>query len=255
MIRLIKKTGVALSYIGTVVGLLYLWPDIQGLPEAYGWTWGHVMPDRETVTFIFLGISLAWILWMDARPFFKDYFSKKIPQAPLIIEHAFWHSPMDGSSISKQHVRIVNVSETETVDDVAVYLDRVRYMAILHSPLSPAVGDYLMFVDGEKSKSLRPGEGGILCYMDAPEGFGMDEVPIEIGPFASKSSTKWGNFKALKFDFIIFTKRYPPLEMTTWIKQLPSEKGTGSTITAGIGEPSNGLKTLDQKPGAKLPAS
>lgn len=71
--QLVRAAWRSLALAGTVVGVLYLWPDLQGLPEVYGFEWGQVMPDRETITFVLLGLALAWIVWMDARPVIKKW--------------------------------------------------------------------------------------------------------------------------------------------------------------------------------------
>ncbi len=69
LFRIIKHWGGrSVSFAMGVLGLLYIWPDIQGLPSAYGFKWGQIMPDRETVAYILLMLALLWIIWIDIRP-------------------------------------------------------------------------------------------------------------------------------------------------------------------------------------------
>lgn len=53
--QVIRAAGRSLALAGTIVGVLYLWPDIKGLPEAYGLAWADIMPDREIVAYVLLG--------------------------------------------------------------------------------------------------------------------------------------------------------------------------------------------------------
>ena len=56
------------SAISILLALLWFPPDIRDLPEAYGWKWGDLMLDRETVLLAIATIALLWIMWMDVRP-------------------------------------------------------------------------------------------------------------------------------------------------------------------------------------------
>ena len=68
----------SLASIGTIVGILYLWPDIKGLPAAYGlsWAWLAVI-EREHIAYIALAIVLAWLFWIDVRPFAQNWWQKR----------------------------------------------------------------------------------------------------------------------------------------------------------------------------------
>lgn len=60
----------------TVIGVLYAWPDIRDLPEAYGYEWGQVVPDRETAALVVLGFALLWIVWIDVRPTIRRWMAE-----------------------------------------------------------------------------------------------------------------------------------------------------------------------------------
>jgi hypothetical protein len=60
--------GRSISVALFVLGVLYFWPDIRDLPAVYGYRWGQLMPDRESVAYVLLGLALLWIIWMDVRP-------------------------------------------------------------------------------------------------------------------------------------------------------------------------------------------
>lgn len=79
-----KAIWKTLAAIGTILGLLYLWPDIEGLPEVYPETFGRLESigwlmsiEREMVAFVALALALTWILWMDLRPFAKALFQRQ----------------------------------------------------------------------------------------------------------------------------------------------------------------------------------
>lgn len=72
LLRTIRKLGGrSIAAALSVLGLLYLWPDIKGLPKAYGFEWGQLMPDREIVAYIVLALALGWIIWIDVRPYLR----------------------------------------------------------------------------------------------------------------------------------------------------------------------------------------
>lgn len=69
LLRTIKRWGGrSISAALLILGLLYVWPDIQGLAPAYGYKWGQLVPDRETVAYVLLAGALLWIIWIDVRP-------------------------------------------------------------------------------------------------------------------------------------------------------------------------------------------
>ena len=68
VLNLIKAAKKPLSIAFAILALLWFWPDIRDLPDAYGLKWGQIMPDRTGVAYIMLGLSLLWIIWMDIRP-------------------------------------------------------------------------------------------------------------------------------------------------------------------------------------------
>lgn len=84
--RFFLATWRSLVLVGTVVGLLYLWPDIQELPSAYGLRWGQVMPDRAALALILLGLALSWIVWIDVRPAARRWMTARTKH-PLTIVH------------------------------------------------------------------------------------------------------------------------------------------------------------------------
>lgn len=85
ILSLFKAARKSLSFAISVLTLLWFYPDIRDLPDAYGFKWGQIMPDRETVAFVLLGISISWIVWIDVRPtIIRWWRSRKDP--PLKIE-------------------------------------------------------------------------------------------------------------------------------------------------------------------------
>lgn len=67
--NIIRAVWKPVTWCGTAIGILYLWPDIRDLPQTYGLTWGFpVWFDREAVSYFMLVIALAWIVWIDTRP-------------------------------------------------------------------------------------------------------------------------------------------------------------------------------------------
>lgn len=74
IIESILAFWVSLTFIGTIVGILFLWPDIQELPKIYPRLFGWIpMVKRGTIALIALVPTLAWILWMDARPYVNHW--------------------------------------------------------------------------------------------------------------------------------------------------------------------------------------
>jgi len=67
-ITIFKAIWRSLTFIGAVVGILYLWPDIQGLPQIYPDAFGRItMPERETIMAAALVIAAIYIFWIDVR--------------------------------------------------------------------------------------------------------------------------------------------------------------------------------------------
>lgn len=160
----------SLGFLMFIIGLLYLWPDIQGLPEIYpkffGW---FPMVERETITFILLGIAILWIIWIDARPLVKSLILqyRKLPLditfanivnsnyvfgAPII--RAEWFVTADGSKASMVcrnfYIPVENKTE-KTIDNVKV---------ILHSGGLPVTNFSLTLPheSGNDSISISPGQ-------------------------------------------------------------------------------------------------
>jgi len=79
----------SLFIVGGVVGLLYLWHDIKGLPAAYGsdWeTWAKYIPEQLTVAYIVLFFMLAWVIWIDVRPSLRKWLAERKVQVPPELE-------------------------------------------------------------------------------------------------------------------------------------------------------------------------
>lgn len=78
ILAFLRATWRSLSSIGTVLGLLYLWPDIRGLPAVYGLSWGWLaMIEREHISYIALALALAWLFWREVRPFVQGWWQKR----------------------------------------------------------------------------------------------------------------------------------------------------------------------------------
>ena len=69
----------------TVIGVLYLWPDIKGLPGQFGYSWGWLMPEQQTITYVALGLALGWIFWMDVRRLIKQWWRSRSQTIPSTI--------------------------------------------------------------------------------------------------------------------------------------------------------------------------
>jgi hypothetical protein len=78
ILRALQAFWRSATFCGTVIGLLYLWPDIQSLPEQYDLKWEFPMRlDREAITLLFLGAAMVWIVWMDIRPWVRAWIEKR----------------------------------------------------------------------------------------------------------------------------------------------------------------------------------
>lgn len=78
ILTVLKAVWGSLVLIGTIVGILFLWPDIQELPKIYPRLFGWVpMLERGEIAYIALIPALAWILWMDARPYIQSWWQKR----------------------------------------------------------------------------------------------------------------------------------------------------------------------------------
>ncbi|MEP0314749.1 MAG: hypothetical protein ABJL57_17285 [Hyphomonas sp.] len=62
----------AMAFLGTFIGILYIWPDIKGLDEEFPWL-GGLMPSREELLIVFALVCLVYILWIDLRPFWTRH--------------------------------------------------------------------------------------------------------------------------------------------------------------------------------------
>jgi hypothetical protein len=95
----ISRTWRALTAIAGIIGVLFLWQDLQylpkamGLPDAYSWAWRWLLElERETVAFLLLGLALAWILWIDARPLVWRWLENRKPQQIIISDTPYCES-------------------------------------------------------------------------------------------------------------------------------------------------------------------
>lgn len=224
-----------------LVSIASFWPTIKGLPSQYGYKWGEIIPERETILWVFLVALLFWLVWVDIGPHIIDQFKAK---HPLKLDHA----PGLGWSEDPHafHISISNTSKSETIEDVSVFLASVQHIGTVRSALSPDAGDYLLFIDGSTKQTLRPDETGILQYMSTPNGVKDGKIAIEVGPFAHKMKSNWHNFQAFQFDFIIHCKGYPASKQSIWCQCFVNESQNGSTMQFGLGKPSDAeLKRSD----------
>lgn len=75
--RLLRKFLDFALALGAFVGLLYLPKDVKELPEALK-DWGFALTlDRETLLFVFAGLLVLYIGWMDLRPMVRDWQEKR----------------------------------------------------------------------------------------------------------------------------------------------------------------------------------
>ena len=101
--KLLRATWQSLGLIGTVIGIIYIWPDIRGLPETFGFQWGFPMwLDREVVAYVALGGTLAWIAWIDIRPFVKQWWDKRGRPSHFIVHNNVYCEARNISSEEKE---------------------------------------------------------------------------------------------------------------------------------------------------------
>ncbi|MCT7374417.1 hypothetical protein [Chelativorans salis] len=70
----IKRFWDALAFGGLLIGLIYIPADLYGLPDAYPWLRTvATMVDRSDLILAFAILAVAYIIWMDARPFLSRF--------------------------------------------------------------------------------------------------------------------------------------------------------------------------------------
>ncbi len=103
----------------TGIGVLYFWPDIQGLPEAYpkilgpDWEATFEAVDREVVAYVLLGMAILWIFWIDARPYILEWWGKGYSPSIKIGDKLFCET---------QNIRSNNIPSELSLHDNIYYL-------------------------------------------------------------------------------------------------------------------------------------
>jgi hypothetical protein len=57
--------------VTVLLGLLYIPPDIKGLPQALRGPLGFLVTYKETLILVYAVVLTLWIAWRDARPYLK----------------------------------------------------------------------------------------------------------------------------------------------------------------------------------------
>jgi hypothetical protein len=157
----------SISFVASVLAILWFWPDIRDLPKAYGLNWDQILPDRGTVEHALLGIALLWILWMDARPTVGRWLQSR-KERPLKIawgENVLWTQRVGEQVFMVWTVKIRNAS-SKTLEGVEVFLNRV---------VQKAPGKGTKMIEGrlslknsdEKSFDILPGMAREVCLFRA----------------------------------------------------------------------------------------
>lgn len=107
-VKFLRSVWRSLAFIGTVVGILYLWPNIRDLPSTFGGTWE--LPnwlDGEHLAYGLLAFACAWIFWIDARPFVKEWWRKRSHSSTFnVSENIYCASHFINSSSDEQNLDI-----------------------------------------------------------------------------------------------------------------------------------------------------
>lgn len=156
--------GRSISIASAILGILYWWPNIRGLPNEYGYTWGQFIPNREIAALIALSFTMVWIIWMDIRPAIRDFISRQnerflindriycesrlinklTPESPRIYQNKFFlvvsNNNRDGESLRRVQARVISVVPPPMVlriKDAADEMTDIRH------------GEYALFELGE----------------------------------------------------------------------------------------------------------
>ena len=85
--KLVRTAKRSLTLIATILGVIYIPPNIQGLAAAYGFAWE--IPqwlDSERAAYVSLAIACAWIFWMDIRPLVTEWWQRNQGSSTFAIE-------------------------------------------------------------------------------------------------------------------------------------------------------------------------
>jgi hypothetical protein len=98
--KVVRAGWHTLAAAGTLVGILYLAPDVSGLPEVFPWLEG-AMPSREALLIVFGIACVAYIAWIDLRPLVFQRLAS-IPEAIGPRELSFVFMRGDDLSLDRQ---------------------------------------------------------------------------------------------------------------------------------------------------------
>ena len=216
-LRFILATWRSLSFAGSVLALLWFWPDIRDLPEAYGFKWGQVMPDREAVALVLLGISVVWIVWIDVRPRAMRWWRSR-KELPLKVEFPDWvnhigkYGPNKKSTFylnkdagsndrftrSKYYIGITNTTQ-RTIKNVSIYLHELK------SGAGSFPEKKLTTETGAVEINLRPGQTDyfLIGFRDNPE-MNAEHVSLVDGAVFRRIEAEWAYHGPKNKDIIGF---------------------------------------------------
>jgi hypothetical protein len=63
----------SLAALSGLVGVLYLWSDIEGLPQALAKPREILMDNREIILFWFCVFLVVLVVWRDIGPFLRQF--------------------------------------------------------------------------------------------------------------------------------------------------------------------------------------
>ncbi len=78
MLRLLRKLWDAVGFAGLLIGIIYIPADLYGLADTYPWLLTvSGMFDRFDLVVGFAVLCVAYIFWMDLRPYLKRRHQKR----------------------------------------------------------------------------------------------------------------------------------------------------------------------------------
>ncbi|WP_366554731.1 hypothetical protein [Aquibaculum sediminis] len=186
MFKVLKASWRSLSIMMSVLGILWFWPNIRDWPIAYGYEWGNILPQRETVMWLLLAAALLWIVWIDIRPLVRPWWRSW--RGPLRISFPNEVNLPNKVSMNKKEcmvycseesdktirfvkylIGIENISNTKSVKNVKVIINYISMPDSLPN-------HYLKTESGETSVDISP---GMISYFELGSGI-TNNIPYYI---------------------------------------------------------------------------
>lgn len=199
----------------TLIGILYLPADLGGLPEALKIPLEYLMAvDRELALIVFSGLLVAYIGWMDARPFILSWQEKrkKHPLEFSLTGNVFDWEQIGGKTYTVGYFEAENLLDT-SIEGVEVYLSKI------HLPKGGyhSINRRLCRSGSEETKfDILPGQLiSIKLFRFEPSGTFLDQGKVntsswnlEFGPHSDGLYLQAAMNGAYKLDVSIYGKTY-----------------------------------------------